>query len=87
MTLTEADTQVWVADCDSIVPVSLTPPGSVHRAYAYEKAVKQHFKTFAEAGWMDADLNQLSQQESVSSPSFSVIFRLALLKLPLLYSC
>merc|ERR1740130_389358 len=47
---------VWIADCDSIVPVSLTTAGSTHRAYAYEKAVKQYFASFAKAGWTDADL-------------------------------
>ena len=61
---------MWIADCDSIVPVSLTTAGSTHRAYAYEKAVKQYFASFAKAGWTDADLNQLSQQESVSFSGF-----------------
>jgi len=55
---------VWVADCDCIVPVSLTPAGSCHRAYAYEKAVKNHFATFAAEGWTDATLDEASMSQS-----------------------
>jgi len=65
---------VWLVDCCSVVPSSLVPVSSTHRAYAYEAWIKSRLAQYCSAKWVDQKLSEATQQASRSLTSEKLPF-------------